>query len=86
MINCKNINVQVFKTAPTFNIENTQEVKLFLSDETLELSDVMLFRSDLVQIIQFEDDDEKEFTIPTHFVSKIKGGKLETQVVEVGSE
>ena len=86
LINCKNINVQVSGTAPTFNIENTQEVKLFLSNETLEKSDVMLFRSDLVQIIQFEDEDEKDFAIPTHFVSKIRNGKLETHVVEVDGE
>lgn len=32
IIGSKNINMQVFKTAPTFNIENTTEVKLFLSN------------------------------------------------------
>ena len=50
IIHCKNINVQVLKSVPTFNIENTVGVKLFLSNTGLN-AEIMMFLADTVKVI-----------------------------------
>ena len=86
IMQCAEINIQVTKTAPTFNIENSNEITLFLSNETLGVSDIMTYCSDTIKVVEFEDEDEKEYVVPTHFLSKVKNGKLEFEVVEAGGE
>eukprot|EP00703_Trepomonas_sp_PC1_P003858 JAP92748.1 Adenylyl cyclase-associated protein [Trepomonas sp. PC1] len=85
IIQSQKITIQVLNTIPTFNIESSQQIKLYLSNNALS-AEVVHFCSDDIKVIQFEDEDEKEFCICTHFLFKIENGKVKNEIVEAQGE
>jgi hypothetical protein len=56
-----------------------------LSDSALG-AEVVHFCSDEIKVIQFEDENEKEFQVCTHFCFKIEKGKAVNGIVETQGE
>ncbi|CAL6039921.1 Adenylyl_cyclase-associated protein [Hexamita inflata] len=85
VIQCKKVSVQVKKVAPTFNIEASETIKLYLSNASLN-AEILVFKSAEIVVVEFEDENEKKWAVPTHFVTKFVNGKMHTEVVDNGNE
>lgn len=85
LIQSKKISVQVLKVVPTINVETCAGVKLYLSDAGLG-AEIVHFCSEEIRIIQFEDENEREFAVCTHFVAKVVKGAVVNDVVEAQGE
>lgn len=49
-------------------------------------AEINMFCSKDVKVIDIDDENEKEYLLPTHFIYKIENGKIEVKEVEVGTD
>lgn len=80
VIKSKKVSVQVCKGLGMTNIENSQDIKLYLSNEALK-TEILTMLTEQLTVIEFEDEEGHDHAIPMHFSSKWEKGAFTTNVV-----
>lgn len=88
VVNSTKVQMQCTGTVPTVAVDKTDGCQLFLSKETLEITEINTAKSSEVNVIMpgaSEDDDSIEQAIPEQFVSKYANGHWATHAVSHGA-
>lgn len=84
IVNCKSVEVQCTATVPTLAVDKSDGCQLYLTKESLELTDITTAKASAVNLIipgATEEDDPVECAIPEQFVTKYVNGKFVTEAV-----
>jgi len=82
MVNCRSVEIQVTGKVPSFAIDKTSGVQLYLSKDALDTEIVTSKSSDMNVLLPVSsDEDLVEIAIPQQYKSTVKDGKLITEVV-----
>lgn len=80
LTNCSKVKVQAVKCVPSFAIDKTVGVTIYLSQESMDASFTTSQSGEMNVIIPKGEDDSAELPIPEQFVHKIKDGKVTSEV------
>jgi adenylyl cyclase-associated protein len=77
IVNCKSVEVQVTGKVPSFAIDKTSGIQLYLSQSSLE-SEIVTAKSDQMNVLIPTGDDLTELAIPEQYKTVVSNGKLVT--------
>ena len=83
VVNCKKIQLQVLGVCPVFTIDKTNNIVIYLSQESIQVSSFTTSLSSEMNVSFPDGDDQKEVPIPEQFVHKLNGGKLSSEVSDL---
>ncbi|KAI9021989.1 adenylate cyclase associated N terminal-domain-containing protein [Hyaloraphidium curvatum] len=81
VVNSKSLQVQVTGKAPTVSVDKTDGFHLFLSAEGLD-TELLSSKSSEVNVSFPKGEDWEEKAVPEQFITKIKDGKVVTEIVQ----
>lgn len=85
LLRCQKFTLRVTQSAQTISVENSGTVKIYLAAAAAG-AEVNMFCSHEVKMIQAEEEEEREYLLPAHFVYKIENGRVAVKEVEVGTD
>merc|ERR1712159_524379 len=80
--NCKGSVIQIQGKAPSFAVDKSAGVTLFLTKDDTESSIFTSLASDVNINVLAENEDPKETNVPSQFVTTFEDGKWVTKPVE----
>jgi adenylyl cyclase-associated protein len=83
VVNSKNIQLQVIGVCPVFTIDKTNKVMIYLSKESLAVTNFSTSLSSEMNVSFPDGDEQKELPIPEQYVHKLVGGVLKSQVSDL---
>ena len=83
VVNSKKIQLQVTGVCPVFTIDKTQNILIWLSKESLDVSSFATSLSSEMNVSFPDGDDQKELPIPEQFVHKVNAGSITSEVSDL---
>lgn len=81
VVNSKSLQVQVTGKAPTVSVDKTDGFHLFLSKDSLD-TELLTSKSSEVNISWPQGEDWEEKAVPEQMITKIKDGKVGSEIVQ----
>jgi len=81
LVNCTSVEVQCLGKVPSFAIDKSSGIQLFLSKNCLH-AEIVQSKSDQMNVVIPKGDDVEELAVPEQFKTLIVNGKLHTTSVE----
>lgn len=81
VVNSKSLQVQVTGKAPTVGVDKTDGFHLFLSKDSLD-TELLSSKSSEVNVSWPQDEDWEEKPVPEQFITRIRDGKMVTEIVQ----
>lgn len=83
MVNCRQVKFQVNGVCPSFTIDKTTNVLIWLSQESLDVSTFTTSLSSEMNVNFPSGDDRKELPIPEQFVHRVREGGVTSEVSDL---
>jgi len=81
VVNCSSVEVQCLGKVPSFAIDKSSGVQLFLSKDCMH-AEIVQSKSDQMNVVIPKGDDVEELPVPEQFKTVIVNGRLHTTSVE----
>ena len=81
VVNSKSLQLQVTGKSPTVNVDKTDGFHLFLSKDGLD-TELLSSKSSEINVSWPQGEDWEEKPVPEQFITKIKDGKMITEIVQ----
>jgi len=79
-VNCTSLQIQVIEKVPSVSVDKCTGVQIFLSKTSVN-AEIITSKSSEMNLVIPKSDDTVELPIPEQYISKIKDGKLVTEIV-----
>lgn len=84
VVNCKSVKVQATGSCPSFSVDKTDGIVIFLSNEAIGESTFVTSKSSEMNVSWPDVDGEiKEAPIPEQFIHKMVNGVVTSQVSDL---
>mmetsp|Transcript_24807 Transcript_24807/g.47509 ORF Transcript_24807/g.47509 Transcript_24807/m.47509 type:complete len:492 (+) Transcript_24807:177-1652(+) len=84
VVNCKSVQVQATNVCPSFSIDKTDGIVVYLTNEAIATSSFVTSKSSEMNVSWPDDKGEiKEAPIPEQFMHKFVNGKMTSQVSDL---
>lgn len=82
MVNCRSVQLQVEKQAPSVTIDKTDGANIFIPSSIVSETQVVTAKSSSVNVtVTNDEEDPVEFPLPEQFINKYVDGRWITEPV-----